>query len=101
MAKQWNIDNSNVNDLDYKQHIYAAYARYGYEFATLKAGARAEYTLNRGVSKSSSGDMTFDNSNFNIVPYFNAACQINPKNSLSLSYTRRFGRLSVVLYISA
>ena len=96
-AKQWNIDNSNVNDLDYKQHIFAAYASYGYKFAklTLKAGIRLEYTLNRGVSKSSSGDMTFDNSNFNIVPYFNAAWQIDPKNSLSLSYTRRLGRPSV------
>lgn len=96
-AKQWNIDNSNVNDLDYKQHIFAAYASYGYKFEklTLSAGARAEYTLNRGVSKNSSGDMTFDNSNFNIVPYFNAAWQIDPKNSLSLSYTRRLGRPSV------
>ena len=96
-AKQWNIDNSNVNDLDYKQHIFAAYASYGYKFAklTLKAGTRLEYTLNRGVSKSSSGDITFDNSNFNVVPYLNAAWQIDAKNSLSLSYTRRLGRPSV------
>ena len=96
-AKQWNIDNSNVNDLDYKQHIFAAYASYGYKFArlTLKAGARLEYTLNRGVSKSSSADITFDNSNFNVVPYLNAAWQIDAKNSLSLSYTRRLGRPSV------
>lgn len=96
-AKQWNIDNSNVNDLDYKQHIFAAYASYGYKFAklTLKAGTRLEYTLNRGVSKSSSADITFDNSNFNVVPYLNAAWQIDAKNSLSLSYTRRLGRPSV------
>ena len=96
-AKQWNIDNSNVNDLDYKQHIFAAYASYGYKFAklTLKAGTRLEYTLNRGVSKSSSGDITFDNSNYNVVPYLNAAWQIDAKNSLSLSYTRRLGRPSV------
>ena len=96
-AKQWNIDNSNLNDLDYKQHIFAAYASYGYKFAklTLKAGARLEYTLNRGVSKSSSADITFDNSNFNVVPYLNAAWQIDAKNSLSLSYTRRLGRPSV------
>ena len=96
-AKQWNIDNSNVNDLDYKQHIFAAYASYGYKFAklTLKAGTRLEYTLNRGVSKSSSADITFDNSNFNVVPYLNAAWQIDAKNSLTLSYTRRLGRPSV------
>lgn len=95
-AKQWNIDNSNVNDLDYKQHIFAAYASYGYKFAklTLKAGTRLEYTLNRGISKSSSEDITFDNSNFNVVPYLNAAWQIDAKNSLSLSYTR-LGRPSV------
>ena len=96
-AKQWNIDNSNVNDLDYKQHIFAAYASYGYKFAklTLKAGTRLEYTLNRGVSKSSSADITFDNSNFNVVPYLNAAWQIDAKNSLTMSYTRRLGRPSV------
>lgn len=96
-SNQWNIDNSNVNDLDYKQHIFAAYASYGYKFAkvTLKAGARLEYTLNRGISKSPSGNIEFDNSNFNIVPYFNAAWQIDSRNMLSASYTRRLGRPSV------
>ena len=94
---EWFIDNSNVNDLDYKQHIFAAYASYGYKFnkLTLKAGTRLEYTLNRGLSKSASRDITFDNSNFNIVPYLNAAWQIDSKNSLALSYTRRLGRPSV------
>ena len=94
---EWYIDNSNVNDLDYKQHIFAAYASYGYKFSklTLKAGTRLEYTFNRGLSKSASGDITFDNSNFNIVPYLNAAWQIDAKNSLALSYTRRLGRPSV------
>lgn len=94
---QWDIDNSNVNDLDYKQHIFAAYASYGYKFTkvTLKAGARLEYTLNRGLSKSPSGNIEFDNSNFNIVPYLNAAWQIDSRNMLSASYTRRLGRPSV------
>lgn len=96
-ANQWDIDNSNVNDMDYRQHIFAAYASYGYKFAklTLKAGARLEYTLNRGLSRSSSGNKTFKNSNFNIVPYLNAAWQIDAVNILSLSYTRRLGRPSV------
>ena len=93
-AQRWNVDNSNVNDLDYRQHIFAAYASYGYKFAklTLKAGARLEYTLNRGLSKSASGNLTFDNENCNLVPYFNAAWQIGGGNSLTLSYTRRLGR---------
>ena len=96
-ADRWAIDNSNVNDLDYKQHIFAAYASYGYKFSklTLKAGTRLEYTLNRGLSKSPSGNVTFDNSNFNVVPYFNAAWRINPRHSFSLTYTRRLGRPSV------
>ncbi len=94
---QWVMDNSNVNDLDYRQHIFAAYASYGYKFAklTIKAGARLEYTLNRGLSKSASGNMSFDNSNFNVVPYLNAAWQIDSKNSVSVSYTRRLGRPDV------
>lgn len=96
-ANLWTVDDSNVNDLDYKQHILAAYASYGYRFSslTLKAGARLEYTLNRGLSKSAKSDITFDNSNFNIVPYFNAAWQADAKNALSLSYTRRLGRPGV------
>ena len=96
-AERWTLDNSNVNDLDYRQHIFAAYASYGYKFAklTLKAGARLEYTLNRGVSKSAAGNLTFDNENFNVVPYFNAAWQIGGKRSLALSYTRRLGRPGV------
>ena len=93
----WRMDNGNVNDLDYRQHIFAAYASYGYKFArlTLKAGARLEYTLNRGLSKSASGKLTFDNSNFNVVPYLNAAWQLGGSDALSLSYTRRLGRPSV------
>lgn len=96
-SNRWDIDNSNVNDLDYKQHIFAAYASYGYNFTkvTLKAGARLEYTLNRGVSKSASEDIKFDNGNLNIVPYLNAAWRIDSKNTLSLSYTRRLGRPDV------
>ncbi len=94
---RWVIDDSNVNDLDYQQHIFAAYASYGYRFAklTLKAGTRMEYTLNRGLSKSASGNLTFDNSNFNIVPYLNAAWKIDSRNAFSASYTRRLGRPSV------
>lgn len=94
---QWVTDNSNVNDLDYNQHIFAAYASYGYKFTklTLKAGTRMESTLNRGISKSASGNLEFDNSNFNVVPYLNAAWQINPRNAISVSYTRRLGRPSV------
>ena len=93
----WRVDNGNVNDLDYRQHIFAAYASYGYKFArlTLKAGARLEYTLNRGLSKSASGNLTFDNRNFNVVPYLNAAWQFGGSDALSLSYTRRLGRPSV------
>lgn len=95
--EKWVIDDLNVNDLDYQQHIFAAYASYGYRFSklTLKAGTRLEYTLNRGLSKSASGNLTFDNSNFNIVPYLNAAWKIDSRNTLSASYTRRLGRPSV------
>ena len=95
--QEWRVDDGNVNDLDYRQHIFAAYASYGYKFArlTLKAGARLEYTLNRGLSKSASGNLTFDNSNFNVVPYLNAAWQLGGSDALSLSYTRRLGRPSV------
>ena len=96
-ANHWAADDSNLNDLDYHQHIFAAYASYGYRFkkVTLKAGTRLEYTLNRGVSKSTAADITFDNSNFNIVPYLNASWQTGSRSALSLTYTRRLGRPGV------
>ena len=96
-ANRWVDDDSNLNDLDYRQHIFAAYASYGYRFnkVTLKAGTRLEYTLNRGVSKSTAADITFDNSNFNIVPYLNASWKTGSRSALSLTYTRRLGRPGV------
>ena len=96
-GSRWVADDSNLNDLDYSQHIFAAYASYGYRFnkLTLKAGTRLEYTLNRGVSKSAAADITFDNSNFNIVPYLNASWQTGSRSALSLTYTRRLGRPGV------
>ena len=96
-GSRWVADDANLNDLDYNQHIFAAYASYGYRIKklTLKVGTRLEYTLNRGVSKSAAADITFDNSNFNIVPYLNASWQTGPRSALSFTYTRRLGRPGV------
>lgn len=91
---QWENDNSRVNDLDYDQHIAGMYGGYVFKLKSLtaKAGFRAEYTYNKGLSKSSKSDVKFDNEQFNVVPYVNFAYQLKKGNNLSLSYTQRLNR---------
>ena len=91
---EWKEDNTRVNDLDYNQHIGSIYGGYTYKYRklTLKGGFRAEYTLNDGLSKSSSGDVTFTNKQFDIVPYLNFSYMESGGHILSLSYTQRLNR---------
>ena len=91
---QWIEDNTRVNDLDYDQHIASLYGGYTFKHKklTLKGGFRAEYTLNDGISKSNSGNVTFTNKQFDIVPYLNISLMENGGHIFSLSYTQRLNR---------
>lgn len=93
-ADRWAEDNSKVNDLDYNQHIGSLYGGYTYKYKklTLKGGIRAEYTLNDGISKSSRGDITFTNKQFDVVPYLSASYMESGGHIFSLSYTQRLNR---------
>lgn len=90
----WNDAPEKVNDLDYDQHIGNMYGGYAYKHKSLsvKGGFRMEYTINDGVSKSSDGNITFTNKQFDVVPYINFSYMLKKGNSLSASFTQRLNR---------
>ncbi|MEN6619664.1 MAG: outer membrane beta-barrel family protein [Rikenellaceae bacterium] len=90
----WVDDMSRVNDLDYDQHIGSIYGGYVFKHKSLtaKAGFRMEYTFNDGVSKSSSGDIQFNNKQFDVVPYINFSYLLKKGSVLSLAFTQRLNR---------
>ena len=90
----WMEDNSRVNDLDYDQHIGSLYGGYTFKHKkfSLKGGFRAEYTLNDGISKSNTGNVTFTNKQFDVVPYLSVSYMESGGHIFSLSYTQRLNR---------
>lgn len=90
----WIEDMSKVNDLDYDQHIGSLYGGYAFKHKSLtaKAGFRMEYTFNDGLSKSSDGDVSFNNTQFDVVPYVNFSYMLKKGSSVSAAYTQRLNR---------
>lgn len=90
----WVEDMSKVNDLDYDQHIGSLYGGYAFKHKSLtaKAGFRMEYTFNDGLSKSSDGDVSFNNTQFDVVPYVNFSYMLKKGSSVSAAYTQRLNR---------
>lgn len=93
-GSEWVPDDSQKNDLDYRQHIAAAYASYLLKLSkfSFKAGARAEYTVNDGTFRLRDGDHKLDNRYFNLIPYANVAWQPTQMQTLKLGYTQRLSR---------
>lgn len=91
---EWVPDNSQKNDLDYRQHIAAAYASYLMKLDkfSVKLGARAEYTLNDGTFRLRDGDHKLDNKYFDLIPYATFAWQPTQMQTLKLGYTQRLSR---------
>ncbi len=89
----WQRDLSRINDLDYDQHIMAAYFGYVLKLKknNLKTGLRMESTKNDGLFKSES-DTTFTNRMFNLVPYINLSRNMENGQNVKLSYTQRLSR---------
>lgn len=90
----WQKDPSKINDLDYTQHIGSFYGGYLYKKKsfTAKAGIRGEFTQNDGISKSYDGNLRFDNSQFDIVPYLSFSYIIGKGRSLTLGFSQRLNR---------
>lgn len=89
----WEDDLTLKNDLDYNQHIASVYAAYQFKIKkfSVKAGARAEYTINEGTFKQVQNTSLFARY-FNIVPYLTLGLKIDDTQSMRLGYTQRLSR---------
>ncbi len=90
---EWQIDPSLLNDLDYRQHIAAAYAGYLFKLKkfTAKAGLRAEYTVNDATFHLVEDQKLFNRA-FNLIPYVNLGYKPTDSQNIRLSYTQRLSR---------
>lgn len=90
------LDQSRRNDLDYLQHIASAYSSYQYKLKkfSVKAGFRAEYTVNTGVFKLAEDHGMF-NRYFNVVPFATLSFKPTDEQNIRLGYTQRLSRPSI------
>lgn len=87
--------NSSFSDLDYHQHIMALYAGYGFTLPKLsgRLGARMERTWNDAEAEDQDHERySFENRQFNVVPYVSLTYIPKGSHVLSLSYTQRLNR---------
>ncbi|MFI3286911.1 MAG: outer membrane beta-barrel family protein [Rikenellaceae bacterium] len=89
----WAEDLSLKNDLDYMQQIASLYAAYQYSLDnfSVKAGARAEYTVNDGEFISEVTTPMY-NDYFNLIPYLTLGYKIDDSQSMKFGYTQRISR---------
>ncbi len=89
----WVHSNSGSNEMIYHQSVLGAYFTFTLklEKLTLKAGLRAENTVNRGQYKITT-DTTFTNRMFNLVPFFLISKDYENGKNIKLSYTNRLAR---------
>lgn len=90
--EKWVIDLSQSNQFKYTEQISAAYVTYSHRFGKFSAmaGLRAEYTSTKG--ESSTMDTTFKHSYLDWFPSAYIQYQINKKQGLNLSYSRKITR---------
>ncbi len=88
----WSIFRDLFDELTYKENIYAAYAIYGNKFKkfSYQAGLRAEYSDIQTELKLS--NVTNPRSYFNFFPSAHLSYEVNEKNQLQISYSRRLTR---------
>ena len=88
----WEVDYSQSNGFKYTEQVSAAYATYNHRFGKFAAmaGLRAEYTSMKGESPTM--DTTFTRSYLDWFPSAYLQYQINEKQILNLSYSRKITR---------
>ena len=89
---QWEFDPSQSNRFKYTEQISAAFVTYNYSFDKFSAmaGLRAEYTSIKGESPTT--DTTFTRSYLDWFPSAYLQYQIDEKQALNLSYSRKITR---------
>ncbi len=100
-ANQYTINNSNIsqfNNFDYKESNYSAYTSLNRTIGKwgLQVGLRTEFTKMKGISINELKKQTNlpDTNYFNLFPSTNLIYQLNDKQSLGFSYTKRINRPS-------
>jgi len=88
----WVKDYNQSNQFKYTENVSAAYATFSHRFGRFSAmaGLRAEYTYIRGESPTM--DTTFNRSYLDWFPSAFLQYQINDRQTLNLSYSRRIMR---------
>lgn len=92
-TNQWEIDNSQRNDLDHRQKISSGYAGYTYKNGKYgaKVGVRGEYTKQDATFKALT-DTTIDKNYFDLVPSATLSYQIGMTRTLRIGYNMRVYR---------
>jgi hypothetical protein len=92
LAGQWVFDPAQSNRFKYTEGVSAAYLTYNHSFGKLSAmaGLRAEYTSIKGESPTM--DTTFTRSYLDWFPSAYLQYQINERQALNLSYSRKITR---------
>lgn len=92
------LASGSLDRMDYRQHILAVYAGYGFNLMKWsgRIGTRLEQTWNRAeVDQPGKSPYGFDNNLTNLVPYASLTFRPKQRHSLSLSYTQRLQRPSI------
>ncbi|WP_164112341.1 MULTISPECIES: TonB-dependent receptor [Sphingobacterium] len=91
-TEQWVADLQNSNHFVYKEQIHAAYANFNLSFDQwgINAGVRTEHTKADGVLKTDGTTLNKDYINF--FPTVSVRYEMNDKNQVQLSYSRRINR---------
>ena len=89
---EWVEDDNQSNQFKYTEAVSAVYATYSHKFDkfSIMAGLRAEYTSIKGESPTM--DTTFSRGYLGWFPSTYLQYQINDKQTLNLSYSRKINR---------
>ncbi len=90
----WELDLSNVNNIDYTQGVGSLYAGYRFKLKKIgvKTGVRGEYTLNEGNFRYLNADNKLHNEYFNLIPYVTFNYKPTQQQNITVSYTQRLSR---------
>lgn len=89
---QWEVDPNQTNSFNYAEHVSAAYATYSHKFGKFSAmaGLRTEYTSIKGESPTT--NTTFRRDYWDWFPSAYLQYQIDERQGLNLSYSRKINR---------
>lgn len=92
------VDSTRTNEFEYYENINAGYINYNRQIKkfSLQLGLRAEHTVSQGelVVTTTQDYDKIDRNYVNLFPSAALTYEVNPKNNLNLTYSRRIDRPS-------